>query len=429
MSILRKFSHTFESLTIYNYRLFWFGQLISLSGTWMQTTAQAWLVLKLTNSPVALGTVIFLQFLPITILTVFGGVFADRLPKRAMLLGTQSISTIQALLLAALVITNRVQLWEIYVLALLLGVVNAFDTPTRQAFVSELVGKDHLPNAIALNSTLFNTARIVGPAVGGIVISTIGIGQAFLLNGISFLPAISGLMLMRSQKFYTVPQPQHGNIFRQVAEGIRYSIKTPNVFLIMLVMAVVGTFGYNYSTILPLIAKYVLNIGAVGLGMLTSAVGIGSLIAALIVASSRHTSERVILSSALLFSLMLLLTGLSSWLPMTLILLGLMGATGIIFTANANTGLQMSTPGELRGRVMSLYFLLFAGTTPIGGFLVGFLSERLGVQPTVTLMGVLCVTGVIMAILYAWRTRVALKNISNQESQDVIAKSDIVSVD
>jgi MFS family permease len=406
MDLSSRFSHTFDSLTVYNYRLFWFGQLISLSGTWMQTTAQAWLVLKLTNSPVALGTVTFLQFLPITVLTLFGGVLADLFPKRSVLIGTQVVAALQAMVLAALVLTNTVQLWHIYLLALLLGTVNAFDTPTRQAFVSELVGKNYLQNAIALNSSLFNTARIIGPALGGMIISIVGIGETFLLNCISFSPVIVGLFFMHPNEFYITEHHHRGNIFRQVGEGIRYAVRTPNVFLIMLTMAIVGTFGYNYNTILPLLAKYVLDAGAFGLGLLTSSVGIGALIAALGMASAKRISESMLLGAALLFSILLFLVGFSSWLPLTLILLVLMGAIGIVYTASSNTQLQISTPGELRGRVMSLYFLLFAGTSPIGGFLIGVLAAKLSVQPAIILMGVICSVGVLAISGYAWWNRI-----------------------
>ncbi len=405
MSLRGSFSRTFASLALYNYRLFWFGQLISLSGTWMQTTAQAWLVLKLTNSPVALGTVTLLQFLPITLLTLFGGVFADRFPKRAMLFVTQSVATVQALLLAFLVLTNTVQLWHIYLLALLLGIVNAFDNPTRQAFVSELVGRDHLQNAVALNSSLFNMARIIGPALGGIVISVVGIGQAFLFNGLSFLPVILGLVLMRSREFQPAERPARGNVFRQVGEGIQYAVRTPDIFLILLTMAIVGTFGYNYGTILPLLAKYALNAGAEGLGILTSAVGVGSLVAALAFASARRTSQVVLLGAAIIFAVLLVLVGLSTSLPLTLGLLVLMGAVGIVYTASSNTGLQLSAPGPLRGRVMSLYFLLFAGTTPIGGFLVGVLTAQFGVQVAIVILGAACLVGVVGAGIYGWRSQ------------------------
>jgi len=396
---------TFASLAIFNYRVFWLGQLVSVSGTWMQTTAQAWLVLKMTNSPLALGTVTMLQFLPVTVLTLFGGVLADRLPKRKVVFCTQTVAALQALLLAVLVLTNTVQLWQIYALALLLGVVNAFDNPTRQAFVVELVGREHLQNAIALNSSLFNSARVIGPAIGGIVITAVGIGQAFLFNGLSFIPLIVGLLFLRPGQFYAVPQPQRGNVFRQLAAGVRYAVGTPEVLLILMTMAVMGTFGYNFNTILPLIAKYVLHAGALGLGVLTSALGVGSLIAALGVASARRTSHAVLLGAAALFSVVLLLVGLSPWLPLTLALLVLLGAASIVFSASANTRLQLTTPSELRGRVMSLYFLLFAGTTPIGGFLVGVLATRMGVQATTVLFGVICLVGVAGASLFARRVR------------------------
>jgi MFS family permease len=404
MSVKSVVSRTFSSLAVYNYRLFWIGQLISLSGTWMQTTAQAWLVLELTNSPVALGTVTFLQFLPITILTLFGGVLADRLPKRELLIITQSVSAVQAYLLAVLVLTHRIELWQVYVLALVLGIVNAFDNPTRQAFVSELVGKNRLQNAVALNSSLFNAARIVGPALAGIVITAVGIGQAFLLNGLSFLPVIGGLLLMRLEALYTADRPERGNVLRQLWEGVQYAVRTPKIFLVLLTMGIVGTFGYNYTTILPLLAKYALHAGAEGLGILTSAVGIGSLAAALAFASARRTSLAVLLGAGLVFSTLLVLVGLSRWLPITLLLLVLMGAIGIIYTASSNTSLQLRSPGPLRGRVMSFYFLLFAGTTPIGGFLVGVLTARIGVQPTIILMGSICTVGVALASLYAWLT-------------------------
>ncbi len=398
-----RLGRTFESLAIFNYRVFWLGQLVSVSGTWMQTTAQAWLVLKMTNSPLALGTVTMLQFLPVTLLTLFGGVLADRLPKRKVVFCTQTVAALQALLLAFLVLTNTVQLWHIYALALLLGVVNAFDNPTRQAFVVELVGREHLQNAIALNSSLFNSARVIGPAIGGIVITAVGIGQAFLFNGLSFIPLIVGLLFLRPGQFYAVPQPQRGNIFRQLGAGVHYAAGTPEVLLILMTMAVMGTFGYNSSTILPLIAKYVLHAGAFGLGILTSAMGVGSLIAALGVASARRTSHAVLLGAAALFSVVLLLVGLSPWLPLTLALLVLLGAASIVFSASANTRLQLTAPPELRGRVMSLYFLLFAGTTPIGGFLVGVLATRMGVGATTVLFGAICLLGVAGASLFARR--------------------------
>lgn len=390
----QRLHRTFSSLAIRNYRLYWLGQLVSISGTWMQTTAQAWLVLKLTNSPMALGTVTLLQFLPVTLLTLFGGAIADRVPKRTLVFCTQSTAALQALLLGVLVVTNLVQLWQIYLLALLLGLVNAVDNPTRQAFVADLVGRERLQNAVALNSMLFNAARVVGPAIAGVVITAVGIGQTFLINAVSFLPVLLGLALMRPAEFHARARPARGNVFRQVAVGIRYAAGTPDVLRTLIMVGVLGTFGYNFSTVLPLLAKYALHAGALGLGLLTSALGIGAVVAALGVASARRTSQTVILCAALAFSAVLVLVGISDRLPITLGLLVLLGMASITFSSSANTRIQLSTPDELRGRVMSLYFLLFAGTTPIGGMLVGVLAAHAGVRPTVVLLGLVCLLGV-----------------------------------
>lgn len=402
-----RLNRTFSSLAIYNYRMFWLGQLVSLSGTWMQTTAQAWLVLKLTNSPVALGTVTVLQFLPVTLLTLFGGVFADRLPKRTVIICTQSIAMMQALLLAFLVLTNLIQVWQIYLVALVLGIVNAFDNPTRQAFVVEMVGPEHLQNAIALNSSLFNAARIIGPALGGVVISTVGIGQAFLLNGLSFIPVLAGLVLMRPDEFFIGARAARERVFKQLGDGLRYAANTPDVLLTLIAVGVLGTFGYNFTTILPLITKYVLHGGADVLGLLTSAMGVGSLASALAVAGARRASLKRLLGAAAIFSVLLILVGLSRWLPLTIVLLLMMGVLSIVFSAGANTQLQLSTPAHLRGRVMSLYFLLFAGSTPLGAASVGLLAERWNVQAAIVLMGLICVAGVGVAAMLARRLRPA----------------------
>ncbi len=404
MSISERVGRTFNSLAVYNYRLFSASQLISLSGTWMQTTAQGWLVLKITNSAVALGTVVALQYFPVALFTLFGGALADRLPKRTVLVGTQSLAAVQALVLAILVLTHTVQLWQIYVLALLLGTINAFDSPTRQAFVSELVGPDRLQNAIALNSSVFNTARIVGPALAGIVISVIGIGQAFLFNALSFIPVIAALLLLHRGELYTSVRAARDNIFRQVGEGIRYAVRTPNILIVLLALAFIGTLGYNYPIFLPLLAKFVLRAGATGLGALTSAVGVGALMGAIVMASARRASQQRVLVAGFLFSILLMAVGLSHFLPVTLLLLAAMGGAGIIYTSSSNTRLQSLTPGPLRGRVMSLYLLLGVGTTPIGGFLVGVLSAWFGVQPTIVLMGAGCLVGIIAVIAYARRT-------------------------
>jgi MFS family permease len=403
MNISERVGRTFGSFTVYNYRIFSFAQIISLCGTWMQTTAQGWLVLKLTNSAVALGTVVGLQYLPIAVFTLFGGVLADRLPKRTVLLGTQSLAALQAALLATLVLTNRVELWQIYVLAPLLGLIQAFDSPTRQAFVSELVGRDRLQNAVALNSTIFNTARIVGPALAGIIISVIGIGQAFLCNALSFVPVVIALLLLRTGELHVSARPARDSVFRQVAEGIRYAVRTPSLFIILLSLAIIGTLGYNYPIFLPLLAKFVLDAGAAGLGLLTSAVGVGALAGAVVMASARSATQRRVLIAGFLFSVLLISVGLSHFLPLTVLLLVAMGSAGIVYTSSSNTRLQTLAPGPLRGRVVSLYLLLGIGTTPVGGFIVGVFSAWFGVQTTIVLMGLGCLVGVMAVLVYAWK--------------------------
>ncbi len=396
---------TFSSLAVYNYRLYFIGQLVSVSGTWMQNIAQAWLVLQLTNSPVALGTLTMLRFLPVTLLTLFGGVLADRLPKRRAVFCLQSLAALQALLLAILVLTHAIQLWQLYALAFVYGVINAFDNPTRQSFVMELVGRERLQNAIALNSSLMNSARIIGPAIAGVAISVFGIGGGFLLNAISFLALLVALLMMRSNELYRQPTPKASEpMFTQLGAGVRYALHTPEVLLILILVGTLGTFGYNFNTVLPLIAKYVLHFGAAGFSLLLSAMGLGSLAGALGVAYARRTSLPLLLVAGTAFSLLLFMIGLSPWAPVTLGLLVLLGVSSIMFSSSANTRLQLNAPGELRGRVLSMYFLLFAGTTPIGGLLVGVLAASVGVQSMVMLMAALCALGVVGVAWYARHT-------------------------
>lgn len=396
---------TFQAFQSYNYRLFWFGQLISLTGSWMQTTGQAWLVLRLTNSPFAIGLVTALQTLPILLFSLFGGVLADRVPKRQFLMFTQIVAGLQALVLAMLVSSQRVQLWHIYGLALLLGTVNAFDNPTRQAFVVEMVGRETLSNAIALNSSLFNAARIVGPAVGGVLIGTLGLADAFYANAISFVAVILALWAMRPEQFFAVPAPVRGNVFTQVGEGLTYVWQTPTAFAVIIMMAVLGVFGYNFSVTLPLIAEFVLHTDAIGFGSLTAFMGVGSLLGALALAYySRATYPLLLLSSAI-FALFLFILALASYLPVTAGVLVLLGLASIAYTATSNTLLQLNTPDHLRGRVMSIYFLLFAGSTPIGGFITGAVANYIGVPETILIEALLCAVGVALGVYYYNRHR------------------------
>ncbi len=397
-----RFGTTFRALRNRNYRLFYFGQTISLSGTWMQTIAQAWLVLQLTNSKIALGTVTMLQFLPITIFVLFAGVIADRVPKRKFILVTQTLAMSQAIALAALVWSGQIQLWHVYGLALVLGLANAFEQPTRQAFVVEMVGKDDLLNAVALNSGMFNAARLMGPAVGGLVIATAGVKGAFLLNGISFLPVIAGLMVMNPAGFYAMNKPvgRRVNPLAELHEGLAYAFRTPAVLLIVILVAIIGMFGYNFTVMLPLVDRFVLGRGAAELGFLTAAVGLGALSSALLLASRKAATKFTLFAGAAAFAALLAAVALSHWYYVTLPILLFLGMASTAFAATANTSLQLATPDHLRGRVMALYMLLFAGSTPIGAFFTGFVAEHLGVPATVGIEAGLCGLGLGAGLLY-----------------------------
>jgi MFS family permease len=396
----RSFKRTFVSFQNYNYRLYWSGQLLSRMGSWITNIAQAWLVLQLTNSSFALGLVTALQALPITFLALFGGVLADRFPKRRVLIVTQSVMAIESLVIGVLITTHHIHVWQIYILASVVGLATAFDNPTRQAFVSEMVGPENLPNAVALNSSLFNAARIVGPAVGGALIAAFTIDVSFYVDAVSFLAVIGGLILMRPAEFYDVPVPVRGHVFTRMREGIGYAVKTPAVLLPLILLSFIGTFGYNFTVILPLIAKYVLGTGALGFGSLTTAIGIGALTGALVIAYFNLPSERLLLFAGTAFTILLGLLAFSSRLSVTLGILLLLGFASITYTATTNTRIQISAPGELRGRVISLYILLNAGTTPIGALLIGTLASNFNVRLAIGVMTSLCAVGLLVSWLY-----------------------------
>jgi MFS family permease len=395
-------THGFRALRVRNYRLFWIGQLISLIGTWMQGTAQAWLVLQLTNSPLELGKVTTFQTLPIMVFSLFGGAIADRMPKYRLVLGTQIVALIQAAIFGLLVGTDHIRLWYIYVLALVLGLINAIDTPTRQSFVSELVGRDDLPSAVALNSVLFNSARIIGPVIAGLLIAQFGIAPAFYINAASFIGVITGLLMMDRSLFRPAPPRAQTSILRGVREGLSYAWRTPAVLLVLIVVACIGTFGYNFNVVLPLLAGFVLHTDATGFGVLSACLGVGSLLGALTTAYSQVSMRRLLIGSGA-FSLVFAALAVSPYFGLSTVLLVALGFAGITFATSANTLIQLTVPDALRGRVMSLYILLFAGSTPIGGMLIGVLSTRIGVSATLLLCGGLCLIGVLAVVGYRLR--------------------------
>src|SRR5437667_6146738 len=385
---------TFVALRHRNFRLFWFGQLISLIGTWMQTIGQAWLVLELTHSAWLLGVVGALQFLPIMLLSLSGGVLADRLPKRKVLLFTQSFAMLQATILWILVATGHIQVWEVLVLASLLGLTNSVDMPTRQAFVVEMVGREDLPNAIALNSSLFNMARVVGPGLGGLIIAWLGVAPLFLLNAISFIAVIIGLALIRMNDLYALVKRSTSkgeapkqNTLQSLREGLAYVARTPSVLLVIAVIGVISLFGINFNVVLPLFATDVLHSGAMGFGFLSAAFGIGSLLSALWLAwGNRKPSVQYLLIAAFVFAVLEILFAFSHLYVLSLILIAAVGFAMIAFSANSNTALQTVTPDHLRGRVMSVYMVVFAGSVPLGNLFTGGLAHLYG-APIALLVG------------------------------------------
>lgn len=399
---LDRLGNGFRALSIRNFRLYWSGQLVSQIGSWMQTTAQAWLVLTLTSSPFAIGLVATLQFLPIMLLSLFGGVLADRIVKHRFLLILQSVALVQATIFGILVATGWIQLWHVYVLAAWLGIINALDNPTRQTFAVELVGRDTLVNAVALNSMQFNAARIIGPAMAGLMIAKLGIAPAIFVNALSYVAAIASLLLMDRKQFIVSTAPKRNGVIQPLLEGLSYCVRTPQVLLILIVVASIGTFGYNFSVVLPLLAGFVLHTKADGFGALSAFLGLGSLIAAFATAFARHVNITRLLIGSTAFGLILGMVAISTVFELSAGLLVLLGFAGIIFSTTANTLLQLKVPDELRGRVMSLYFLLFAGSTPIGSFLIGTLSSYIGVSDALLVCAGLCLLGVGVAFVY-WR--------------------------
>ncbi|MDP9247672.1 MAG: MFS transporter, partial [Candidatus Dormibacteraeota bacterium] len=381
----RLFGHTFDSLRIRNYRLYFAGQVVSVSGSWMQRVAQAWLVYHLSGSGLALGVVTGLQFLPVLVAGAWGGVLADRFDKRRLLLLTQTAMGLLALALGLLTISGLVQLWMVYLLALALGVVTASDNPARQAFVMELVGRSHVMNAVSLNSAVFTLARIVGPAVAGLLINAVGTGWCFLVNALSFGGVLVALAAMRRQEL--LPWEPSDRSRGGVLEGLRYAWSSLDLRVPLLLMAVVGTLALNFSVILPLMASQTFHGDAGTYGLLFSTLGVGSLLGALITAGRREPSRRLLLLSLLAFGLFMLAAAVAPSLWLELAMLVPLGVAAVIFQATSNSTLQVKTDPALRGRVMALYSVVFMGTTPIGAPIVGLVSQAAGPRAGLALGG------------------------------------------
>ncbi len=404
----------FRSLKGRNYRLFWFGQLISLTGTWMQDTALSWLILSLVESseaPVVFGTAMAMRFLPILLFSLPSGVLADRLRKRRVLMATQSTQMVVALALGLLTSTGSITVAIIYALAALRGILDAIDGPVRQSFVHEMVGAENLPNAVALNATLFNSCRMIGPVVAALVIKFAGMAACFYVNTVSFVAVVIGLAFMRPSELHLLPRAPREKIWTQLREGLRYARRTPEVMIIFMVMTALGTFGYNFQTTVPLIAKIQFQGTATTLGMLLAFSGAGSVLAGLVAAYRSKPNQNLLLASAVCFTVLLGGVGVSPWPWLTMTLLLLAGFAGVLCMTSANTLLQLGVPGDLRGRVMGIYVLLFVGTTPIGSYLCGQLAARLGgggatgVREMILVTAGLTGAGILLALIYTGRSR------------------------
>jgi MFS family permease len=364
---------TFQSLRVRNYRLYFTAQLISNSGTWMDRVAQAWLVLHLTGSGVDLGVVTGLQFLPMLLFGPWGGLVADRANKRRLLYFTQAAGGLIALALGILVETHAIRLWQVFLLAFLLGVTNLFDNPARQTFVFEMVGKDDLPNAVSLNSVVMNASRVVGPAVGGVVITVVGLGVCFLANAASFLAVLVALALMRTSELHTIAPVVRAK--GQLRDGFRYVWRTPSLRNTLIAMAVIGIFAYNFQVTLALLATVTFHGGAGSYAVLTSCMGVGAIAGGLTVAHRGRPTPRLLQGVALTFGALLAVVAVAPNLAVAAVAIVFMGAASIAFIATANAELQLQADPPMRGRVMALYSMAFLGSTPIGGPLIGAIAE------------------------------------------------------
>ena len=392
----------FRSLRVRNYRLYAAGQLVSLTGTWMQRVAQDWLVLELTNSGTALGIVTALQFLPSLLFGLWGGVLADRYDKRKLLLATQTGLALVALILGVLDVTGIVQYWQVLALALLLGLVSAVDSPVRQSFAVEMVGPDDLTNAVGLNSTIFNSARILGPAVAGVMIAAVGTGWAFVANAISSIAVLTGLALMRPSELR--PSPAIDRVRGQLRAGLRYVWHRQDLLLTMILVFVVGTFGLNFQITTALLAKQVFHRTATGYGLLSTALAVGACVGA-VLATRRRTRPSLLflLLAALSFGLLEIIAGSMPGFGGTALILVLVGLAMLSFTTAANSSVQLGVEATMRGRVMALYLMCFLGGTPLGAPIVGWVASTVGPRWGMIGGGVVCMAVAVGMALYLVR--------------------------
>jgi len=394
-------SNTFSALKHKNFLYYFIGMCISTTGTWMQNIAQPWLAYKLTNSALLLSLVGAMQFLPMLLFSLFAGVLVDRFPKKKLLIITQTASLIVTGALALLVYSGEIQYWHLLVTSALLGIVNTLDMPVRQSFLIELVGKEDLMNGIALNSAVFNLARTVGPAIAGLVMKYFGIASCFLVNSVSFAAVLISLFFIKTIKIET-PVIRETNVFKNIGEGLKYVYGKKILFVTILITAVVATFTMNFNVLVPVFSVQVLHQSETGYGLLMSCMGIGSFVGAMLIASISKAGPKkfILFVVPVIAALALTLTGFTSVYALTGIALGVTGFFFIIFASNANSSLQMNTDKEHLGRVMSVYTLVFAGSTPLGNLYAGAITEEFGARVGVIACGAIIIVLMIPIYFY-----------------------------
>jgi MFS family permease len=411
----RFWRQTFSSLKVPNYRLYFTGQSISLAGTWMQMTAQSWLVLTLTHSSTDLGLVLALQTLPILLLAPYGGVVADRTDKRRLMVMLQSFMGLQALLLGLLTVFGAVRFWEVCLLAVVLGLNNAFENSARQAFVREMVGKDELRNAITLNSVTVNAARAVGPAIGGVLIATVGIGVCFLLNAGSFVAVVTSLLIMDRSALR--PSPPAPRARGQLREGLQYAARTPTIAIPLAMMSLVGLFAYEFPVSLPVLADRTFHGGSVAYGFMTAAMGVGAVTGGLFTAARGRTGLRPMIIASVGFGAAILVCAFSPVLALAYVALLFVGWASVSFIAIGNSTIQLSSEPSMRGRAIALWQVAFQGTTPVGGPAIGAIIDLSDARIGLAVGGLSCLVAALGGAVLARRSRssAAARGITSEE--------------
>jgi MFS family permease len=405
-ALLAAGSRTFRSLRLHrNYRLFFAGQLVSVVGTWMQNTALAWFVVDLTHSPLAVGALAFCRFMPFTFFGLVAGVVADRIDNRRLVMGTQVASMLVSIALALLAFSGSAEVWHAYLLAALGGTALVFDAPGRHALTFQMVGRDELPNAVALNASLFNASRVVGPAVAGVVIAAVGVAACFAVNAVSFLAVLASLWLMRASDLHPlVRDGEPPRLLTGIREGLAYVARTPGVRTVVLMTLVVSTVGFNFHVLVPVLASETLHAGPEAFGLLSAAFGAGALVGALLTAALGRASWKILLMGTAGFGGSLLLLAPQTEVAPAAVLLFATGVCFTLWTANSQSILQLTAPDGLRGRVLSIYLFVFAGFAPLGGLLAGWLADVGGTRLAFSVAGA---AGVGISVLAAGYLRTA----------------------